>query len=372
MSESSGQPPPPTATAALKELRQRLDQIDESLVKLVAERMETVRLVIKEKQGQGGGGIRDAQREHELLSRVENLARAAGLAAPLVRKIFSELLAHSVSRQASTLTGLGEQGAKLVFGYVGSPFTFNNLAAQKFAAEWGQPGEFVGFASIKDAVAGLYADEVDVLLLNIETTAAGSVNQVYDLLREKDLHIVGEEIMKVDLCLCAVADVPLTAIDRVMSHPLALEQCSGFLEALPRARPVPVGDTALALKQVAEIKDPTVAAIGSPEGAAANGLVVIRRGIGNHEEILHRYVARARAPVVFDARIPCRTSLILTTRHEHGALLGCLQALGDHGLSLSKLESRPHPDRPWEYMFFIDFEGNTADPRVAAALDDLR
>jgi 3-deoxy-7-phosphoheptulonate synthase len=363
----------PVHTAALKQLRQRLDQIDEDLVKLVARRMETVQLVIKEKQGHAGG-IRDAQREHELLGRVESLARAAGVAAPLVRKIFSELVAHSVSRQASTLTGLRDDEQPVKVAYVGTPFTFNHLAAQKFAAEWGQVATFDGHASIKDAVAALTdpASGVDVLLLNIESTAAGSINQVYDVLREKDLHIVGEETIKVDLCLCGVADVPLTAIDRVLSHPLALEQCSVFIEALPRARPVPVVDTALALRQIADGKDPTQVAIGSPEGAEACGLVVIRRGIGNHEEILHRYVALARRPLSFDPRIPCRTSLILSTRHEHGALLGCLQTLGDHGLSLSKLESRPHPDRPWEYMFFVDFEGNVADARVAAAIDDLR
>jgi 3-deoxy-7-phosphoheptulonate synthase len=363
----------PVHTAALKQLRQRLDQIDEDLVKLVARRMETVQLVIKEKQGHAGG-IRDAQREHELLGRVETLARAAGVAAPLVRKIFSELVAHSVSRQASTLTGLRDDEQPVKVAYVGTPFTFNHLAAQKFAAEWGQVATFDGHASIKDAVAALTdpASGVDVLLLNIESTAAGSINQVYDVLREKDLHIIGEETIKVDLCLCGVAEVPLTAIDRVLSHPLALEQCSIFIEALPRARPIPVVDTALALRQIADAKDPTQVAIGSPEGAEACGLVVIRRGIGNHEEILHRYVALARTPLTFDPRIPCRTSLILSTRHEHGALLGCLQTLGDHGLSLSKLESRPHPDRPWEYMFFVDFEGNVADARVAAAIDDLR
>jgi 3-deoxy-7-phosphoheptulonate synthase len=363
----------PVHTAALKQLRQRLDQIDEDLVKLVARRMETVQLVIKEKQGHAGG-IRDAQREHELLGRVETLARAAGVAAPLVRKIFSELVAHSVSRQASTLTGLRDDEQPVKVAYVGTPFTFNHLAAQKFAAEWGQVATFDGHASIKDAVAALTdpSSGVDVLLLNIESTAAGSINQVYDVLREKDLHIIGEETIKVDLCLCGVAEVPLTAIDRVLSHPLALEQCSIFIEALPRARPVPVVDTALALRQIADAKDPTQVAIGSPEGAEACGLVVIRRGIGNHEEILHRYVALARTPLTFDPRIPCRTSLILSTRHEHGALLGCLQTLGDHGLSLSKLESRPHPDRPWEYMFFVDFEGNVADARVAAAIDDLR
>src|SRR6185436_11075011 len=180
-----------------------------------------------------------------------------------------------------------------------------------------------------------------------------------------DLHIVGEETIKVDLCLCGLAEVPLSAVERVLSHPLALEQCSVFLDALPNAKVVPAVDTAESMRLVAEAQDPTMLAIGSPEAAEAHALQVIRRGIGNHEEILHRYVALARAPVRFDPRIPCKTSLILSTRHEHGALLRCIETMGNHGLSLTKLESRPHPDRPWEYMFFTDFEGNTSDPRVA-------
>jgi chorismate mutase/prephenate dehydratase len=131
-------------------------------------------------------------------------------------------------------------------------------------------------------------------------------------------------------------------------------------------------DTAEALRLVAEAKDPTWAAIGSPEAVEASGLTLLRRGIGDQEEILMRYVALARAPELFDPRIACKTSLIITTRHEQGALLGCLQLLADHGLSLTKLESRPRPNRPWEYMFFLDFEGNVADPKVSDAMDLLR
>jgi chorismate mutase / prephenate dehydratase len=371
MSEKPGRPPPPAPTAALRELRQRLDGIDEDLIRLIASRMETVGLIIAEKQGHTAG-IRDSKREHEVLSRVETLARGAGISVPLARKIFSELISHSVSRQASTLTGLGPEAGLLRVAYVGSPFTFNHLAAQKFSSELDQPADFVGQLSVKDAIAALESEQVELAFLNIESTAAGSINQVYDVLREKQLHIVGEETIKVDLCLCGLADVPLSAVQRVLSHPLALEQSSIFLDALPNAKAVPIVDTAEAMRLTAEGQDPTTLAIGSPEAAEAHGLSVVRRGIGNHEEILHRYVALARSPVKFDTRIPCRTSLILSTRHEHGALLRCLETLGNHGLSLTKLESRPHPDRPWEYMFFADFEGNTSDPRVAAALDELR
>jgi chorismate mutase/prephenate dehydratase len=369
--ENQGRPPPPAPTAALRELRLKLDGIDEELVRLIASRMQTVGLIIAEKQGRTAG-IKDPNREHEILTRVETLARAAGISVPLARKIFSEIISHSVSRQASTLTGLGPEVGLLRVAYVGTPFTFNHLAAQKFTSELDEPAEFLGQPSVKEALAALESEVVDLTFLNIESTAAGSINQVYDVLREKDLHIVGEETIKVDLCLCGHADVPLPAVQRVLSHPLALEQCSVFLDALPNARTVAVTDTAEAMRLVAEAKDPTQVAVGSPEAAEAHGLTVLRRGIGNHEEILHRYVALARAPVQFDSRIPCKTSLILSTRHEHGALLRCIETLGNHGLSLTKLESRPHPDRPWEYMFFTDFVGNIADPRVAAALDELR
>jgi chorismate mutase / prephenate dehydratase len=375
MSDDDDDKPAPTAprapTAALSELRATVDRIDQDLVTLVAQRMDTVRRIIAEKKDRTAA-IRDARRESEVLNRVETLARAAGVSAPLARKIFSELIAHSVSRQASTLTGLAGADQVLQIAHVGSPYTFNHLAALKFAAELNLTAEHTGRPSIKEAVALLEQGEVDLLLLNIESTAAGSINQVYDVLREKDLHIVGEETIKVDLVLCGVGEVPMGSIEKVLSHPLALEQCSLFLEALPRARAVPVVDTAEAMRLVRKAGDPTQLAIGSPEGADAHDLQVLRRGIANHEEILHRYVALARTPTRFDARIPCRTSLILSTRHEHGALLACLAVLGEHGLSLTKLESRPHPDRPWEYMFFVDFEGNISEPGVAAALDELR
>ena len=370
MSKDHGRPSSPTQTTALRALRTALDDIDEELVGLIARRMETVGQIVREKKGHAAG-IRDAKREHELLSRIETLARSKGISAPLARKIFSELIAHSVSRQASTLTGLSESAA-LAVAYVGTPNTFNHLAAQKFVAEIGRAAEFVGQTSIKETVSALESGQVDLAMLNIESTAAGSLNQVYDVLREKDLHIVGEETIKVDLCLCGLGDVPLSSIEKVLSHPLALEQCSLFLDALPRASVVPTLDTARAMAMVAEAQDPTQVALGSPEAAEAHGLTILRRGIGNHEEILHRYVVLSRAPVRFDARIPCKTSLILTTRHERGALLRCLEVLGQQGLSLTKLESRPHPDRLWEYMFFVDFEGNIADPVVAAALDELR
>jgi len=126
------------------------------------------------------------------------------------------------------------------------------------------------------------------------------------------------------------------------------------------------------MRTVADSADPTQVAIGAPEAAAAHGLMVLRRGIANHAENYTRFVVLARQAVAVDLNAPCKTSLIFVSRHEQGALMRSLDVLGNSGHSMTKLESRPRPGRPWEYMFFLDFEGNVADPRTAGALDDLR
>ncbi|MGA7741440.1 MAG: bifunctional 3-deoxy-7-phosphoheptulonate synthase/chorismate mutase [Polyangia bacterium] len=359
------------AKAALKELRQRLNQVDDDMVRLLAKRLETVALIAKEKAG-STQAIRDPEREREVLTRVETLAQSLGLSAPLARKIFSEIISYSVSRQVASLAGSEGEATEVAVAYQGSSLTYNNLAAEQFVASQGLAGRFVGLPTLKQVIDALASGAVDLAFLPIENTVAGSINQVYDVLREQDLHIVGEESYRVELCLAATADVPTSALRRILSHPLALDQCYAFVAALPQARAEPFLDTREAMRAVAEAKDPTLAAIGSPEAAAAHELHILNRNVGNQDEILMRYVALARAPVAVDVRVPCKTSLILSTRHEKGALLNCLHILAEYGLSMTKLESRPRPNRPWEYMFFIDFEGNVAQERTALALEALR
>ncbi len=358
---------PPRDLAAL---RADLDGLDAELVALLAKRLALV-AKIGETKASGTAGIRDAARERDVLQRVEAAARGLGVPVPLARKIFGEIIAHSVDRQAAFLSA-APSDRPLRIAYQGVAHANSWLAAHKYLAGLGLAGELTGFRSFAEAVDALAASRSDLAFLPIENTTAGSINQVYDLLLTHDVSVVGEETWKVDHCLAGPAEVPLTSVARILSHPQGLEQCSLFLQSLPNAQPVFRFDTAEALKEVAEAGDPTQAGIGPPEAAAAYGLTILRRGIANQEENYTRFVALARAPEAFDPRIPCKTSLVLTTRHEHGALLKCLAVLSDNGLSLTKLESRPRPRRPWEYMFFVDFEGNVADEKVGRALEELK
>ena len=354
---------------SLDALRRELDQVDTALVDLIARRLEIVAGVGAAKAGTDTP-IRDAGRERVVLDRVEAAAQARGISGELVRRIFREIIGHAVDKQVAELLGSPDHPATV--GFQGVPYAYSHLAAQKHFAGRGWEASYRGYPSFAGVVDALVAGECDVAVLPVENTTAGSINQVYDLLQDSPVHVVGEETWRVDHALAALSDVPVGSLTRVLSHPQGLEQCAAFLRTLPQAVPVTVFDTAEAMRSVAEQTDPTWAAIGSPEAADAHGLVVLRRGITDQAENFTRFLVLAREPAVVAARVPSKTSLVLVTSHEEGALLRCLQVLAAAEHSMTKLESRPRPGRPFEYLFFLDFEGNVAEPRTQRVLAELR
>jgi chorismate mutase/prephenate dehydratase len=353
----------------ISDLRRSLDEVDSGIVGLIAKRSRVIAEIARLKE-HGTSAIQDADRERQVLAGVEAVAADLGVSAILVRRIFRELIGDSVAQQARQLTGAAT--GRLRVAFQSSAHAYSDAAARKYLAARGAEGDLAGYGTFGQAVGALRAGEVDLAVLPIENTSAGSINEVYTVLREHDLFIVGEETWKVDHCLAAVQDVPLSSLSRILSHPQGLEQCAQFLQSLPHAIPTSYFGTAGAMAAVAATGDPSAAAIGSAEAAEARGLVVLRYGIADSQDNYTRFVVLSAAATPVDVRIACKTSLILITRHEGGALLRCLEILSGSSHSMTKLESRPRPGRPWEYLFFLDFEGNVAEPRTAAALDELR
>ena len=199
------------------------------------------------------------------------------------------------------------------------------------------------------------------------------MHEVYDLLFRLNLSIVGEEIVDVRHCLLGVADAPLEALraDALASAGAgAVQRVPG--RAAATCESVAAANTALAARaRRASWAIPTQAAIASDEAGDHFGLHVLKRDIANQAVNYTRFVVVAATPVDCDPRIAAKVSLVLGTRHEHGALVRCLNVLADEGLNLTKLESRPRPGTPWEYVFYIDVEGHVAEPRMQAALAGL-
>jgi chorismate mutase/prephenate dehydratase len=356
----------------LTALRQRIGEVDRAIVEALAERRRVVAGVASAKADQTGH-LRDVGREEEHLGRLVALARDSGVDAWFVTRLFREIFDDSLRYQQELLSRGEDSGAGEVHtvAFQGTEGSYSHLACRRYFSSRSEDVVFRGhptFAELLDAVRGGTARYG---LLPIENTTAGSIIQAYDLLATSDLAVIGEEIQPVEHCLIALGDVPLSHIRRIYSQAPALAQCGRFLGALQHCQVEAFTDTAMSVKKIIADQDDTQAAIASEEAARLYGLTVIKRHIADQRENYTRFLVVAREPVTYDLRIPCKTSIIFATGHEEGALLRCLGVLAAHHLNLTKLESRPRPHVPWEYLFYVDFEGNLADPAVREAMEAL-
>ncbi len=353
-------------------LRAGIDRVDREILDALAARQRLVDQAARVKTA-GTGSVRDPVREQDLLARLREGARERALDGFFVTSLFRQILDHSVRFQTDRLAGHGEPADRepLRVAYQGGEGAYSHLAAQHHFGARRRPVEYRGNDSFRAAVEAVEEGRADVALLPIENTTAGSINEVYDLLAARDLWLVGEEVLAVEHCLVALAPVPLSDLRWIASHPQAIAQCGAFLHGLPHCTVESYVDTALAARRVRDEGDPTRAAIASAEAARLYGLAVLRRGIADQPANFTRFVAVARQPVRCDPRVPAKTSLSFATLHEEGALARCLEVLARHRLNLTKLESRPLYNSPWEYLFYADFEGNAADPDVDRALAEL-
>ena len=256
--------------------------------------------------------------------------------------------------------------------YQGIEGAYSEAAARRFLARTGRQAEPAGHPTFEAAIRAVEAGACGWAMLPIENTTAGSINEVYDLLVRSDLTLVGEEVLAVDHCLLALPGAPEAGIRRILSHPQALAQCMKFLAAREGCETVYFPDTAMAVRKVQSDGDPSQGAIASEEAGRRWGLAVLRRGLADQGRNFTRFVAVARAPWPIPPGTAGRTSIVLAVPHQPGALLRALAVFQTHDINLTKLESRPRPGMPFQYLFYMDFDGRADDPGAAGALEELR
>ncbi len=356
----------------LNSIRERLTAADTALVEALASRQRLV-FEVAQVKASGSAALRDVGREEDVLTRVTALGRESGLDPFHLTRLFREILSHSLRTQESLLApGREVDGTTLRVGYQGSEGAYSHMAGLRHFGAQVRDIAYRGYDGFETMLEALVADEIDRAVLPLENSTSGSVTPNYDLLARMNVAIVGEEIQEVDHCLMALQDVPLSRIRRVFSHPVALSQCGRFLSTLGGCEVEAFTDTAMSARRVRADGDATQAAIASEEAARIHGLVILKRGVADNRENFTRMAIVARHPEPCDLRVAAKTSLVFATRHEEGALLRCLAVLAEHHLNLTKLESRPRPGTPWEYLFYADFQGNVADPAVTLAVRELQ
>jgi len=249
--------------------------------------------------------------------------------------------------------------------YQGEPGAFSEAAARQVNAD-AQLIPCRAFEDVFDAVKG---GPANYGVLPIENSIGGSIHRNYDLLLSHELPIVAEVELPVVHQLLALPGATLDRLRRVYSHPQALAQCERFLRTLSGIEIVATYDTAGSAKLVADEHLEHAAAIASARAGELFGLVPLASSIQDFDDNITRFIVIGRRPLR-DA-VPDKTTIVFSLPNEAGSLFKALSAFALRGVDLTKLESRPIPGRPWEYLFYADLAAGRDELTCARALAHL-
>jgi len=336
-----------------EDLRGKIDDLDSRIAALISERVKAAAEIGKWKREQSRI-IEDISRERRVLEHVREIARQHQVSQHDMEHIYQQIMTACKHVQGMMEVAFqGETGA------------YSEEAAMRFFGPATRPRPCESFADVFGAVE---RREVQFGVVPVENSLEGSVNQVYDLLLGSGLKVCGEIDIRVSHCLIAHPEASLATIRRVYSHPQALAQCRNFLKQL-NSETVPTTDTAGSVKMVKEEGSPENAAIASARAAEIYGMKIIAREI---EDNPHNHT---RFFILSDEDSPPsgddKTSIVFAVKDRPGVLFETLGEFASRNISLTKLESRPTRQKPWEYNFYLDFEGHRGDRVAGDALKNL-
>jgi chorismate mutase/prephenate dehydratase len=342
------EPQPPSEDIA--ELRRRIDGLDDRILQLVNERACLAQRIGALK---GDGPVYRPEREAQVLSRLRS-SNLGPLAGESVERLFTEVI--SACRAVED---------NLAVAFLGPRGTFSEEAAAK---RFGGSVRGVPCASIDEVFRQVEARQAGYGVVPVENSTEGGVGRTLDLLLATTARICGEVLLPVHQCL--MSRVPeRAAIQRIYAHSQSLAQCHAWLnDNLPEVERIPVVSNAEAARMASQ--EDNAASLGSRAGSALYGLHVLAENIEDNPNNTTRFVVLGRQSVAPSGRD--KTSLVMSTRHQPGAMHALLTPLAEHGVSMTRLESRPSRTGMWEYVFFVDIEGHEQDSKVAAALEGVR
>ncbi|HSO93928.1 MAG TPA: prephenate dehydratase [Candidatus Dormibacteraeota bacterium] len=262
----------------------------------------------------------------------------------------------------------------LTIGYQGEPGAYSEEALHENYPN----SEAVALRTLRHVFHRVADRTIDLALVPVENSQAGSVLETYDLLLEYRVMVVGEVALQVDHCLLALPQSERSDLKRVLSHPQALAQCEAFV-VRERLEPVPAYDTAGAARMIKEEGRLEQAAIASRRAAELYALEILAERVQTVRENVTRFFlvsrrgpSRPKPPQLKRKSLGWKTSLVCAVRNEPGALFHLLGCFEESGVNLTKLESRPRREPPWEYLFYLDLDGRRSEKPVAASIRAAR
>lgn len=361
----------------INELRQQINQIDDQLARLFAQRMD-IALSIAQYKKEHDLPVLDRSRERQVLARIAEIVGEPY--EQYSRVLWNVLFDLSRSYQNKRM----DQGSQLEQQIQSALETTPQLFPAKAAvAVQGVEGAYSQQACDKlfSLPTILYFNQFEGVfqavqqglcrygILPIENSSAGSVTAVYDLMKKYNFHIVRSIKLKVDHALLVNPGTKLEQIRQVVSHDQGLSQCSEFLKQHPEIQAVPLANTAAAAQFVAQSGRKDIAAISSRSCAQLYGLETLLENFQNSDHNYTRFICISKQPEIYPGAN--KISLMLTLPHQPGSLYNLISRFSALGLNLTKLESRPMPGKDFEFMFYFDFDASCYAPETVSMLGDL-
>ena len=338
---------------SLDNLREEIDRLDRKMVELIAERVEIAKQIGIVKNNRGIK-IEDTDREKLVFEKVRNRAKIQELSPDHIENIYRRIIETCKNVQQTTRVAFqGEIGA------------YSEEAAFNY---FGDAAEIVPYDSFDKVFKAVSEGDAEFGVVPVENSLEGSISQVYDLLLDSPLRVYGEVKLRVVHCLIANLDTQLGLIKKVYSHPQALGQCRNFLRHM-NFELIPSYDTAGSVKMIKEKGLEDGAAIASARAAEIYGMNIISKGIEDNPNNFTRFFVLSSKDASSSGNN--KASIVFSVKHKPGALYLSLRELALRNINLTKIESRPTRQKPWEYNFYLDCEGYKNEKELYEALDIL-
>lgn len=360
----------------LQEIRKQLDKIDHDIEQLFERRMELCKEVAEFKM-ESGKAVYDAEREAQKIKAVTDMA-TGDFNKQAVGELFLQMMTLSrryqyqlmAGRLSQTETGFKRVASLPVKGkkvaYQGLEGSYGHAAALKY---FGVEANLYHVRSFEDLMTAVRDGEADYSVMPIENSSAGAVTDNYDLLLKYNNYIAAEIFVPINHMLLGTPDADIQDIERVYAHPQALMQSSEFLNARPEWQQISLENNAVAAKKVADDKDRTQAAVAGAAAGRLYGLKPLAESINHSKTNTTRFLILSREPVYRENAE--KVSLCFELPHKSGSLYNMLGNFIFNHVNMRMIESRPIPERNWEYRFFVDIEGNLQDAGVINALHGI-
>ena len=354
----------------LEDYRVEIDKIDREITQLLEKRMNVAKAISKYKM-ENNMQIFHPDREKMVIEKNKGYLENKEYE-ELVESFYDNLMYLSRLVQQKEIYPENKIYTKpykndrenLVVGYQGVAGSFGNEAMLKYFKNIKEANSYEKFEEVFKAVE---SGEIEYGILPVENSSTGGIGTVEDLLKEYNLYIVGEECIKISQNLVGIKGATVDDIKEVYSHPQGFEQSTKFFDKHKNYNLIPYSNTAISAKLVADLKDKSKAAIASERAAKLYDLKIIKKDVNDLKNNYTRFIVIGRD---LECDETCdKVSILFSVEDTSGGLYNLIRDIKEFGLNMSKIESRPNRNNPWNYIFFVDFDGNLFDENIKQAVN---